>query len=104
MEREACSLFVDRGEARFTSRAPHLHSATPRGAVEGAAGAERSELALDGAAARVASRRRHLDHAADPITRKREDPAFESDRSFLTAAHSDLKRIVATFPERAIGT
>jgi hypothetical protein len=30
--------------------------------------------------------------------------AFESDRSFLTAAHSDLKRIVATFPERAIGT
>jgi hypothetical protein len=52
----------------------------------------------------VASRRRHLDHAADPITRKREDPAFESDRSFLTAAHSDLKRIVATFPERAIGT
>lgn len=30
--------------------------------------------------------------------------AFESDRSFLTAAHSDLKRIVATFPERTVGT
>jgi hypothetical protein len=30
--------------------------------------------------------------------------AFESDRSFLAAAHSDMKRIVATFPERAIGT
>lgn len=30
--------------------------------------------------------------------------AFESDRAFLTAAHSDLKQIVATFPERAVGT
>jgi hypothetical protein len=29
---------------------------------------------------------------------------FESDRSFLTATHSDLKRIVATFPERTVGT
>lgn len=29
--------------------------------------------------------------------------AFESDRSFLTTSHSDLKRLVAAFPERAIG-
>jgi len=30
--------------------------------------------------------------------------AFESDRSFLMAAHADLKRIIAAFPERTIGT
>jgi hypothetical protein len=30
--------------------------------------------------------------------------AFESDRSFLTTAHSDLKRLVAAFPQRTVGT
>ena len=30
--------------------------------------------------------------------------AFESDRSFLTTAHTDLKRLVAAFPERTVST
>ena len=36
----------------------------------------RPRLALDGAAAGVASRGPHLDHAANLITRTREDPVF----------------------------
>ena len=83
----SCDLPDRRGRAR---PAPRHRCSPPRREARsrGAAGAERSELALDGAAARVASGRHPRGHAAEPITRTREEPDFETS---LGATASDLE-------------
>src|SRR5690606_18727828 len=65
------------GEATGTRRSCSQPRAEARS--RGAAGAERSELALDGDASSVASRRDRgaCDHAAATVTRKREHPYFQ---------------------------
>lgn len=66
------------GEATGTRRSCSQPRAEARS--RGAAGAERSELALDGDAGSVASRRDRgaCDHAAATVTRKREHPGIRA--------------------------
>ena len=70
-------LFVSSpiGEATGTRRSCSPPRAEARS--RGGAAAERSELALEGAAGSVASRRERgaRDHAAETVTRKREHPS-----------------------------